>query len=82
MFNVRPSNMDSQKPQIALPVDQVLWRQVERAFTMKEDDMSNQQAREFVENWARDELENRGEGKELEILQFFEQKDRRNQTVT
>ena len=74
--------MDSQKPQIALPVDQVLWKQVEKVFTMHGDDMSNQQAREYVENWARDELENRGEGKELEILQFFEQKDRRNQTVT
>ena len=43
---------------------------------------TNQQAQEFVEKWARDELENRGEGKELDILQFFERQEQKMQRIT
>ena len=66
MINV---NSAIKKP-IQQPIDKTLWKQVEKAFLSG---LTNQQAQAFVEKWARDELENRGEGKELEILQFFEQ---------
>ena len=44
--------------------------------------MTNIQAMAFIESWARDELENRGEGKELEILKFFEEQERKAEINT